>query len=141
MNDLEVLLLLVRVEAGLARQFDTELGRVHGVSLADFAMLRHLASAQGDRMRRTDLARAVGLSASGVTRGLAPLERIGLVRRETDDRDARVAYAILTETGRERLAEMTRTAEALSASVLSGSWSTTKTGQLRGLLALLEGRL
>jgi DNA-binding MarR family transcriptional regulator len=49
-----------------------------------------------------------------VTRGLVPLERIGLVTRATgarDARDARVAYAALTDTGRARLADMLTTAE------------------------------
>ncbi|MFF3608597.1 hypothetical protein [Streptomyces sp. NPDC002463] len=45
-----------------------------------------------------------------MTRGLAPLERIGLVTRETDARDGRVAYVALTDTGRARLTDMLATA-------------------------------
>ncbi|GLX54081.1 hypothetical protein Shyhy01_70300 [Streptomyces hygroscopicus subsp. hygroscopicus] len=108
---LDAALRLVRAQATLTRRFDARLGGLHGVSLADFTLLLRLGQAPGGRMRRVDLAEALGLTASGVTRALAPLERIGLVTREPDARDARVAYASLTGTGRERLKEMLATAE------------------------------
>ncbi|MGW5461221.1 MarR family winged helix-turn-helix transcriptional regulator [Streptomyces sp. NPDC003996] len=108
---LDAALRLVRAQAALVRRFDSRLGGLHGVSLADFTLLLRLSQAPGGRMRRVDLAEALGLTASGVTRGLVPLERIGLVTREADARDARVAYASLTGTGRRRLKEMLATAE------------------------------
>ena len=54
-------------------------------------------------MRRIDLARALGLTASGVTRLLDGLERAGLVEKRTCSEDARVTYAVLSDAGAERL--------------------------------------
>jgi DNA-binding MarR family transcriptional regulator len=91
-------------------------------------------------MRRVDLAQALGLSASGVTRGLIPLERIGLVVREPDPRDARVAYAALTPTGRERLDEMEQTAGEVADDVFTGeAWGGGGLATLVALLDALEG--
>ncbi|MFG2124265.1 MarR family winged helix-turn-helix transcriptional regulator [Streptomyces sp. NPDC048710] len=137
---LDASLRLVRAQTALVRRFDARLGGLHGVSLADFTMLLRLGQAPGGRMRRVDLAEALGLTASGVTRGLAPLERIGLVTRESDARDARVAYASLTGTGRERLKDMLATAEETAAEIFSGpAWSEKDIALLSGLLTRLGG--
>ena len=57
------------------------------------------ARAPGGRLRRVDLAERQGLTASGVTRSLLPLEKTGLVGRQPDPRDARVGYAVITAAG------------------------------------------
>ncbi|MGW2779153.1 MarR family winged helix-turn-helix transcriptional regulator [Streptomyces olivaceoviridis] len=137
---LDAALRLVRAQSALVRRFDARLGGLHGVSLADFTLLLRLEQAPGGRMRRVDLAESLGLTASGVTRGLAPLERIGLVTRETDARDARVAYAALTGTGRRRLAEMRTTAEETAAEVFAGpAWPAADIARLADLLTRLGG--
>ncbi|MGW2462910.1 MarR family winged helix-turn-helix transcriptional regulator [Streptomyces sp. NPDC001356] len=137
---LDVALRLVRAQSALVRRFDARLGGLHGVSLADFTLLLRLEQAPGGRMRRVDLAESLALTASGVTRGLAPLERIGLVTRETDARDARVAYAALTGTGRRRLAEMRTTAEETAAEVFAGpAWPAADIARLADLLTRLGG--
>ncbi|MFE2724008.1 MarR family winged helix-turn-helix transcriptional regulator [Kitasatospora sp. NPDC059327] len=123
-STLDAALRLVRAQAALVRRFDASLGGLHGVSLADFTLLLRLGQAPDGRMRRVDLAEALGLTASGVTRGLAPLERIGLVTREPDARDARVAYAALTDTGRTLLRNMRATAEHVADQVFAApSWN------------------
>ena len=53
----------------------------------------------------------MGLTASAVTKSLIPLERIGLVSRQREPRDARVGYASLTATGAQPLANATGIAE------------------------------
>ena len=132
---LDLVLRLARAQAALVKRFDGPLGSLHGVSFGDFAMLLHLRRAPGGRMRRVDLAEALGLTASGVTRALAPLERIGLVVREANPRDARVAYAALTDVGRERVAEMLATAEQVGADVFGDPpW---QAGDLEGLADML----
>ncbi|MEV6838004.1 MarR family transcriptional regulator [Streptomyces sp. NPDC051133] len=137
---LDAALRLMRAQAALVRRFDARLSGLHGVSLADFTLLLRLSRAPGGRMRRVDLAEALGLTASGVTRGLAPLERIGLVSREPDARDARVAYASLTGTGRERLREMLATAEETAADLFAApGWNTQDIALLAGLLSRLGG--
>lgn len=62
-----------------------------------------LSEAKERALRRIDLARGLGLTASGVTRLLDGLEREGLVEKRTCSEDARVTYAVLTEAGAERL--------------------------------------
>ncbi|MFD7284614.1 MarR family winged helix-turn-helix transcriptional regulator [Streptomyces sp. NPDC057539] len=137
---LDASLRLVRAQTALVKRFDASLGGLHGVSLADFTTLLRLGQAPGGRMRRVDLAEALGLTASGVTRGLAPLERIGLVTRETDARDGRVAYAALTDTGRARLTDMLATAEQVADEIFAAPpWSKKDIGRLSTLLTHLGG--
>lgn len=100
-NALEFCLRLARAYAVLTRRLDNTLSSVHGLSFSDFMIMYHLHRAEGARLRRIDLAERVGLTASGVTRSLLPLEKIGIVSRQADPRDARVGYAILTTTGQE----------------------------------------
>ncbi|WP_330337426.1 MarR family winged helix-turn-helix transcriptional regulator [Streptomyces sp. NBC_00557] len=139
-DPLDAVLRLVRAQAALVRRFASRLSGLHGVSLADFTLLLRLSQAPGGRMRRVDLAEALGMTASGVTRGLAPLERIGLVTREPDARDARVAYASLTATGRRRLREMTATAEETATEIFTApAWSGETIAQLSTLLTRLGG--
>ena len=52
-------------------------------------------------MRRIELAESIGLSASGITRLLLPMEKIGLVTKEVNPRDARVSLVKLTKTGKQ----------------------------------------
>ena len=100
---LEFCLRLTRAYATLTRRLDNALGSVHGLSFGDFMILYHLDRAPAKRLRRIDLAERLGLTASGVTRSLLPLEKLALVARQPDPRDARVGYALLTETGQQLL--------------------------------------
>jgi DNA-binding MarR family transcriptional regulator len=105
---------LARAATVLSRRFDTALGSVHGISYADYQLLKHLSRAPGGRLRRVDLAERVGLTASGVTRSLLPLEKIGVVGRQSDPRDARVGYALITLAGTELVANADATVELVS---------------------------
>lgn len=109
---------LAKANAALVRYFDGRLGVLHGVGFGDFMVLLALSRAPGGRLRRIDLARELGLTASAVTRMLIPLERIGLVKRQRDRHDARVGYATLTESGRRILMESLVSAEVVSQDVL-----------------------
>jgi len=97
----EFCLRMARAWAALSRRLDSSLGAHHGISFADYQLLLSLKRAEGGRLRRVDLAEKLGLTASGVTRSLLPLEKIGLVARQSDPRDARVGYASITPTGDE----------------------------------------
>ncbi|WP_338416172.1 MarR family transcriptional regulator [uncultured Sphaerotilus sp.] len=112
-TSLELCLRLTRAYAVLTRRLDNKLSSVHGLSFSDFMVLHNLARAEGARLRRIDLAERMGLTASGVTRTLLPLEKIGLVGRESDPRDARVGYATLTPTGQELHGYALASAEAI----------------------------
>jgi len=115
---LEFTLRLARAQATLVRRLDQVLGGYHGISFSDFMLLHYLNRAPGGRLRRVDLAERQGLTASGVTRTLLPLEKIGLVERQQDPRDARVAYAAITETGRELLGNALTVANQISKDLL-----------------------
>jgi DNA-binding MarR family transcriptional regulator len=60
-------------------------------------------------MRRVDLAEGVLLTQSGITRLLAGLEKAGWVARASCDRDGRVVYAQLTESGNAKFRAAART--------------------------------
>jgi len=115
---LDACLDLAKAYATLVRQLDGRLGGLHGLSFGDFALLLRLSEAPGGRLRRVDLAGRLGLTPSAVTRSLIPLEKIGLVKRERDQRDARVGYASLTRAGARLLDEATESAEAVSQEVM-----------------------
>jgi DNA-binding MarR family transcriptional regulator len=116
---LEFCLSLAKVHARLARRFDGRLGSWHGISFADFVLLLHLSRAPGSRLRRVDLAAELGLTGSAVTRALIPLEKIGLVTREPDPRDARVGYAVLSRSGQRIVREALESAEMISREAIS----------------------
>lgn len=110
----DLCLRLARAHAVLLRRFDSGLGSHHGISFGDYQVLNHLSRAPGGRLRRVDLAERLGLTASGVTRTLLPLEKIGLVTREPDPRDARVGYAVITPTGQELMNNATDVVDLIS---------------------------
>jgi DNA-binding MarR family transcriptional regulator len=110
---------LARTHAQLIRRFDSALGSHHGISFGDFQVLDHLSRAPGGRLRRVDLAERLGLTASGVTRALLPLEKIGLVTRQPDPRDARVGYAAVTPIGEQLLVNAGATTDMVSGDLLN----------------------
>ncbi len=87
----------------LERRLDHSLGAIRGISLAEYRLLRTLGDAPESQASRVDLATEVGLTPSGVTRALQPLEKTGVVRTVKSKRDARLAMAVLTRAGRELL--------------------------------------
>lgn len=102
------LLNMARTQAILTRRFDNSLG---GIGMSDFLILYHLSKAEGETMRRIDLAEKIGLTASGVTRLLAPMEKIGLIKRSTSETDARVSYVTLAPGGKRTYTEALDRAE------------------------------
>lgn len=107
-SGVEFLLQLAKVNAVFSRKLDARLG---GLGFTEFILMYHVNQAEGGRMRRTDLAEKLGLTASGVTRLLLPMEKIGLVKRGSDKNDARVSYVTLGAGGKQKLAEAMERAE------------------------------
>jgi DNA-binding MarR family transcriptional regulator len=95
----------LRAHAALTRELSSRLEALHELTLSDFDVLVQLYYAEGQRMRRIDLARSVLLTASGITRLLDGLEGCGLVAKERCDSDARVTYAVLTKAGVKKIEE------------------------------------
>jgi len=122
----------------LARDVDHPLS-AHGISLADLAILRELRREPDGKLRRSELAQRLGITPSGVARQVAPLERMGLVDRESHERDARLALVVLTETGKQIVDDALRTAEGAAERALASHWSDTERNRLSELLARVRG--
>lgn len=101
---------LAKTQSMLNRRFDAGLG---GISFSWFVIMCHLSEARDEKMRRIDLAEKVGLTASGVTRLLGPMEKIGLVRSEPSEHDARVSLIALAPGGKRKLEEAVEDAALL----------------------------
>jgi DNA-binding MarR family transcriptional regulator len=77
----------------------------HGVTLGDYQVFVFLSEAEGRRMRMVDLAAALHLSPSGLTRRLDGLTGQGYVDRVPSLQDRRVMLAVLTDRGFAKLTE------------------------------------
>ena len=96
----ELIITLATLQSHLLKKIDQKLS-VHGISFTEFLVLHHLHGAPNMTMRRIDLAECIGLSASGITRLVNPMQKNHLVQKETNARDARVSLVQLSETGEE----------------------------------------
>jgi DNA-binding MarR family transcriptional regulator len=98
----------------LERRLDRALSTIRGLSFSEYRLLRSLAAQPEARAMRVELAQAVGLTPSAVTRALKPLEKLCYVETLKSDRDARRSLACLTDSGRELLSD----AEGIARDVL-----------------------
>lgn len=87
----------------LEARLDSSLSSIRGISLAEYRLLRALGDAPSSQASRVGLAQTVGVTPSGVTRALRPMEKLGIVSTLKSKRDARLAIAALTPAGREML--------------------------------------
>jgi DNA-binding MarR family transcriptional regulator len=120
---LSTVLQLAYARTVVVRDVDASLEGHHGLGLNDLALLLELSSSPNGRLRRLDLAERLGITPSGVARQLAPLERRGLVGRESHPDDARLAIVVLTEAGGRLVGDVLPTAEEASTRVLGRLWS------------------
>ena len=127
----------LRAHAALTRQLSARLEAQHGLTLSDFDVLAQLHFAPDRALRRIDLARQVLLTASGITRLLAGLERAGWVEKGTCESDARVTYAVLTEAGARKFEEAYRSHVADIEELFASRLSDNERRQLGDLLAKL----
>lgn len=94
-----------RVEARLER----DLLDAHGLALAWYEVLAQLGEAPDDRLRMRELADAVLLSRSGLTRLVDRMDTAGLVVRSPAPDDRRGVFVTLTDVGRLHLREASPT--------------------------------
>ena len=94
---------LLRGHAAARRALNAQLHAEHDLTVNAYEALLLLSKAEENAMRRVDLADALQLTASGVTRLLDGLQEQDCVEKRSCSSDARVTYASLTETGRKRL--------------------------------------
>ncbi|HYZ52530.1 MAG TPA: MarR family transcriptional regulator [Streptosporangiaceae bacterium] len=109
---------LAASHAAACTALERELGERHGLGVSDFEVLERLAESDEHRFRAQELADAVHLSQSALSRLIGRLEKHGLVERCMCDMDRRGIYVTLTEAGRQRHAEAAPTHRDVLASVL-----------------------
>ena len=131
---------LLRSHASMTRAMNAQLVSEHGITLSDYDVMVQLENAPGCRMRRIDLANSVLLTASGITRLLDRLEAEGWVCKEHCKSDARVTWAVLTDSGHQKLAEAALTHHADIARLFTDRLSTEELDALGCLLGRLGSR-
>lgn len=82
---------------------ERELEDEEDLPLAWYDVLVQLSEVEGSRLRMQELAEAVLLSKSGLSRLVDRMVDAGLVRREACESDRRGTYAVMTEAGWDRL--------------------------------------
>jgi DNA-binding MarR family transcriptional regulator len=87
-----------RVSCALERELQDE----HGLGVSEFEVLERLAVGDKDQRRMQELAEAVYLSQSALSRLIGRLESEGLVTRAICSHDRRGIFACITEQGRAR---------------------------------------
>ena len=106
--------------AAVCSALERELGERHGLGVSDFEVLERLAESADHQFRAQELADAVHLSQSALSRLISRLEKSGLVERCLCDLDRRGIYVTLTDAGRQRHAEASPTHRDVLAGVLAG---------------------
>ena len=127
----------LRAHAAATRQLSARLEAAHGLTLSDYDVLVQLYNAPERSLRRVDIARAVLLTASGITRLLDGLERAGWVEKRSCDHDARVSYAVLTAAGVEKFEAASATHRADIEELFGSRFTRAERDQLAELLGRL----
>jgi DNA-binding MarR family transcriptional regulator len=108
---------LSSLHSKILKRLESQLS-VHGISFTEFQVMARLNSAPDQTMRRIELAESVGLSASGVTRLLVPMEKRKLVQRQVNTRDARVSLVQLSDMGEQLFKDALTTYEHVTAAFM-----------------------
>jgi len=120
------------ITARLHKQMDLCLS-YQGISFTEFLIMHHLYASPLHTMRRIELAEHVGITASGVTRLLAPMEKNRIVEKEKNPRDARQSLVKLSATGQQLYRDSLIGFTDFSERKLE-SWSPKQIEQVVGLL-------
>jgi DNA-binding MarR family transcriptional regulator len=89
----------------LNAELNRELMDAHGLSAADYEILVQLSENVNRRMRMSELADRTFSSRSRLSHQIDRMEKAGLIEREACTDDARGMWAILTQTGWEKIVE------------------------------------
>lgn len=115
-TNVELLLNLSALHRNVFKNIDRHLS-VHGISFSEFLVMYELSLATNRTVRRVDLAESVGMSASGITRLLNPMEKLKIVEKEQSARDARVSFVKLSDTGSTLLQDAMKSVEQAAESI------------------------
>lgn len=132
---------LLRAHAALTDQLERDLMAGSELPLSWFEVLLTLDEAPDGRMRLQQLVDCALMTKSGVSRLIDRMETAGLVRRESCPADRRGAYAVITETGRERLRRAAPAHERGLDAHFSRHLSSAEAQQLRDTLGGIADRI
>ncbi len=107
--------------AAACAALEHELGKRHGLGVSEFEVLDRLTESSGRDFRAQELADAVHLSQSALSRLIDRLEKTGLVERCLCGEDRRGIYVRLTAAGQQRHAEAAPTHREVLSAVLPAS--------------------
>ena len=116
--------------AAACAALERELGERHGLGVSDFEVLERLTESEERKFRAQDLAEAVHLSQSALSRLVDRLARHGLVERCGCEGDRRGVYVVLTEAGDRRHTEAVPTHREVLARLLPAAMLTTADNRL-----------
>lgn len=119
------------------KQLNNSLGYVHGIGLSEYMVLDSLFDSPNKTMTRIDLAQSIGRTASGVTKMLLPMEKIGLIQKEAGARDARVSLVKISKAGERLFKDATTTLEQSSKEIMS-KLSSRQTNEFLACLDMLK---
>ena len=131
--------LIAASHAAACAALEHELGRRHGLGVSEFEVLDRLAEAGDRKFRAQELADAVHLSQSALSRLTDRLAKHGLVERCLCDMDRRGVFITLTEAGRQRHAEAVPTHREVLAGVLPAGLMASCAGALEDAAAPAAG--
>lgn len=122
---------LAKTQSVLVKRFEGGLG--NGLGFNEFLILFYLDQSPEKRMRRIDLAEKIGVTASGITRMLLPMEKIGLIKSDLTSQDARVRFVLISKSGQDKIKETL----ARFSDLIGGILSSVKDSDIKGLSNLL----
>jgi DNA-binding MarR family transcriptional regulator len=125
--------------AGIVRELDADLIAQHGLTVRDYEVLLYLAQAEEHSLPMSALSERTMLTRSGITRLIDGLVSHEYIERVPCERDARVSYARLTETGYTKLKQAGCTHVAGIERLFLAHFSPAELEQLAGLLGRLPG--
>jgi DNA-binding MarR family transcriptional regulator len=96
---------LVVLHTRIEHELGRALQRRHGLGLTEYRALGKLVAGPPGGLRMQELAEAIGLNQSSVSRMCARLEEAGLTIRDLCDKDRRGVYSVLTDEGHKRYTE------------------------------------
>ncbi|MBA2679656.1 MAG: MarR family transcriptional regulator [Ktedonobacteraceae bacterium] len=122
--------IIKRLTHALAETFAEQLRR-HGITLAQWGVLRHLWEHEG--RSQVELQTLLRVEAATITGLLQRLERYGLIYRQADEHDKRMQRVFLTNEGRALAPKVRHLAEDINLQAF-GDFSPEEHHQLRHLL-------
>ncbi|MFC6882821.1 MULTISPECIES: MarR family winged helix-turn-helix transcriptional regulator [Actinomadura] len=124
---------VLALHAHVESRLGAALQRRHGLGLSEYRALGFLADAPDGELRMQDLATALGLNQSSVTRLVGRLNAADLTHRDLCPDDKRGVYTVIRDEGRTRHAEARVTYERTLAAAFDEAAADSD------LAAILEG--